>query len=205
MVGAVQRVDSGVVLLPRAGVAGLPPVGQGVSVRVDVVGIGRGPVSRGLGGLSMRRQTFTEHILQQVPPHVLAQVAQAIAVRIPILVRGVARIECPEVASVVDVADPPTMLHLPAVGHAVAVRIRVGGVSRAVGSPSGTRPQPSLEVDLFGKLARLLVAQVLVVEVVAVEVGRLCEPPPVLLAVGQAVAVGVNVTWVGAVESALRD
>ena len=140
MVGAVQRIDSGVVLLPGAGVAGLPPVGQGVSVRVDVVGIGRGPVSRGLGGLSMRRQALTEHILQQIAPHVLAQVAQAIAVSVPILVRGVARVECPEVASIVDVADPPAMLHLPAVGHTVAVRIWVGGVSRAVSASSGTRP-----------------------------------------------------------------
>ena len=121
-----------------------------------------------------------------------------------VLVCWVARVQRPQVATVVSVTDPPTVLHLPAVWHTIAVGIGIGRVGRPVGATSCSRTEPTLEVDLLCQLARLLVAEVLFVEIVALEVSGLSEPSPVLLTVGQPVAVSVHIARVGAVEPALR-
>ena len=133
VVRAVQRVDSRVVLVPRAGVTGLPAVGQGVAVRIDFVGISLGPIDCSLGRLPMRRQTLAQYRFEQVPPHVLAQIAEPVAVGILVPVRRIPRVQGPEVAAVVSIAYPPAMLHLPAIRHPVAVGIWVGRVSGAIG------------------------------------------------------------------------
>ena len=86
LVGAVQWVDSGIVLLPRAGVAGLPTVRQCIAVRVDVIGVGSNPVGCCLRGLSVSRQTLAKNGLQQISPHVLAEITQTIAVGVLVLV-----------------------------------------------------------------------------------------------------------------------
>ena len=138
VVRAVQRVDSRVVLVPRAGVTGLPAVGQGVAVRIDFVGIGLGPIKCGLGRLPMRRQTLSQYRFEQVPPHILAQITESVAVGILVLVRRIPWVQCPEVAAVVSIAYPPAMLHLPAIRHPVAVGIWVGRISGAIRSSTCT-------------------------------------------------------------------
>ena len=95
------------------------------------------------------------------------------------------------------------MLHFPAVGHPIAISIRIGRVSGSVSATSGSRTEPALEVNLLCQFSSLFVAEILFVEIVAVEVGRLGEPAPILLAIGQPVSVSVHVTGVGAVEPTL--
>ena len=58
-------------------------------------------------------------------------------------------------------------------------------------------------MDLFGHVSGFFITDVIIIEIVAVEVGRLCEPSPVLLPVSKAIAIGVFVSWIAAVESAL--
>ncbi len=151
----------------------------------------------------MGRQTLAKNGLQQIPPHVLAEITQAVAVGVLILVCWVARVKGPQVAAVVDVTNPPPMFHLPAVGHPIAIGIRIGRVGRSISATSGPRTEPALKVNLLCQFASLLVAEILFVEIVAVEVSRLGEPAPILLAIGQPVSVGVHITGVGAVVPTL--
>ena len=58
-------------------------------------------------------------------------------------------------------------------------------------------------MDLFCQCAGVFVTDILVIEVVTVEFGRVGEPAPVLLAIGESIAVRVYVSRVGSVEAAI--
>jgi hypothetical protein len=95
------------------------------------------------------------------------------------------------------------VFHLPAVWHTIAIGIRIGRVGRSISATSGSRTEPALKVNLLCQFTSLLVAEILFVEIVAVEVGRLGEPAPIFLTIGQPVSIGVPIARVGAIESAL--
>ena len=58
-------------------------------------------------------------------------------------------------------------------------------------------------MDLFCQCAGVFVTDILVIEVVTVEFGRVGEPAPVLLAIGESIAVRVYVSRVGSVEAVI--
>ena len=58
-------------------------------------------------------------------------------------------------------------------------------------------------MNLFCECAGVFVTDILVIEVVAVEFGRVSEPAPVLLAIGESIGIRVCVPRVSAIEAVL--
>ena len=199
-IGAVERVDTEAGRIPGAQALGLPAVGEGIAVGIDEVRVCDGPRFDRLRGFAV--------IFEQIPvqPHhannrplVFAQVWQTVAVGIPIGIVGSQRVKAPIVSTGEGIANPSAMLNFPAIGHAVAIRVRVGRVGRCV--DVGQR-----EVRGVGSLAFVAVADVLhLYRVIAPKRALFVEEAVVFGTVAHAVAVGVADARIGGVVPFRRE
>ncbi len=93
------------------------------------------------------------------------------------------------------------MLNLPTIGHSITVAVSSRRIGWTIGSSASSGVKPTREVDVEGFFAVIIITNVFVIQIMTREFRRLCEPSPILLTVGQTVAVGIDITRISAVET----